>query len=149
MDFLDFSAYDTETWTTFLQENWLVLVIALVALLLIVRVVKTVVKWALAAVIVIGVVLYSGYSLDDVKEIGTKMMDTVKQEAVTAMIGEAENAEYKVNEDGTYTVTTSNIELTGEVGASEVKVSLKGAPAITLQLDDAILTFIEQAKQNG
>jgi hypothetical protein len=149
MDFLDFSSYDTDTWTTFFQDNWLVLVIALVVLLIVVRLVKTVVKWALAAVIIIGVVLYSGYTLDDVKDIGTKMMDTVKQEAVTAMIGEAENAEYKVNEDGTFTVTTTNVELTGKAGENDVKVSLKGAPAITIPLDDAIKTFIEQAKQKG
>jgi hypothetical protein len=77
------------------------------------------------------------------------MMDTVKQEAVTAMIGEAENAEYKVNEDGTFTVTTTNVELTGKAGENDVKVSLKGAPAITIPLDDAIKTFIEQAKQKG
>lgn len=149
MDFLDFSSYDTDTWATFFQDNWLVLVIALVVLLIVVGLVRTVVKWALAAVIIIGVVLYSGYTLDDVKDIGTKMMDTVKQEAVTAMIGEAENAEYKVNEDGTFTVTTTNIELTGKTGENEVKVSLKGAPAITIPLDEAIKTFIEQAKQKG
>ncbi|MHA6483085.1 hypothetical protein ACX1C1_14425 [Paenibacillus sp. strain BS8-2] len=149
MDFLDFSSYDTDTWTTFFQDNWLVLAIALIILLIIVRLVKTVVKWALAAVIIIGVVLYSGYSLDDVKDIGTKMMDTVKQEAVTAMIGEVENAEYKANADGTFTVTTTNVELTGKAGENEVKVSLKGAPAITIPLDDTIKTFIEQAKQKG
>lgn len=149
MDFLDFSSYDTETWSAFFQENWLVLVIALVVLLIVIRLVKTVVKWALVAVIVVGIVLYSGYSLDDVKELGTKVMDTVKQEAVSAMIGEAQNAEYKTNSDGTFTVTTTNVELTGKAGDNEVKVSVKGAPAITLQLDDTIRTFIEQAKQNG
>lgn len=149
MDFLDFSSYDSDTWTTFFQDNWLVLAIALVILLIIVRVVRTVAKWALAAVIIIGVVLYSGYTLDDVKDIGTKMMDTVKQEAVTAMIGEYENAEYKANDDGTFTITTTNAVLTGKAGETEVKVSIKGAPAITIPLDDAIRTFIEQAKQKG
>ncbi|OUS72763.1 hypothetical protein B1748_24275 [Paenibacillus sp. MY03] len=146
---MDFSSYDTETWTTFFQENWLVLVIALVVLLIVIRVVKTMVKWALAAVIIIGVVLYSGYSLDDVKEIGTKVVDTVKQEAVSLMIGEAENAEYKTNADGTFTIKTTNVELTGKAGDNEVKVSVKGTPSITLQVDETIRTFIEQAKQKG
>lgn len=149
MDFLDFSSYDSDTWTTFFQDNWLVLAIALVVLLIVVRVVKTVIKWALAAVIIIGVVLYSGYTLDDVKDIGTKVMDNVKQEAVSVMMGEYENAEYKTNADGTFTVTTTNAVLTGRAGDNEVKVSIKGAPAITVTMDDAIRTFVEQAKQKG
>ena len=146
MSFLDFSSYDTETWTTFFQENWLVIAIALLVLFLIVRIVKTVVKWALVAVVVIGLVLYSGYTLDDVKELGSKVVDTVKQEAVNVMLGEADKAEYKAGSDGTFTITTDNIELTGKTGSAEVKVSLKGAPAITLQLDSTIQGFIDEAK---
>lgn len=149
MDFLDFTSYDTETWTTFLKDNWMVIAIALVVLFLIIRIVKTVVKWAVVAVVVIGLILYSGYSLDDVKEIGTKVMAGVKEEALNAMVGDAKDAEYTINDDGTYTVKTDSIELKGEVGASEVKVSLHGAPYITFQLEGVIQTFIDQAKQNG
>lgn len=149
MGFLDFTSYDTETWTTFFQDNWLVLVIALIVLLLVIRIVKTVVKWAIVAVLVIGVVLYSGYSLDDVKEIGTKFADNVKHEALNVMVGDAKEAEYSVNEDGTYVVKSNNVELKGEVGSSEVKVSLHGAPYITFQVDGVIQDFIDQAKQNG
>lgn len=149
MDFLNFSAYDAETWTTFFQENWLVLAIALIVLLLIVRIVKTVVKWALVAVVVIGLVLYSGYTLDDVKEIGGKVVDGVKQEAVNVMLGEAEDAEYKAEADGSFTITTKNVELTGKTGSNEVKVSLRGTPAITLQVDNTIQAFIDGAKQKS
>lgn len=149
MSFLDFSSYDTETWSTFFQENWLVIAIALLVLFLIVRIVKTVVKWALVAVVVIGLVLYSGYTMEDVKELGGKVVDTVKQEAVNVMLGEADKAEYKAGADGTFTITTDNIELTGKAGSTEVKVSLKGAPAITLQLDSAIQGFIDEAKSKG
>ena len=148
MDFLDFSSYDMETWTTFFEENWMVLAIGLVVLLLIVRIVKTVVKWAIVAAVVIGLVLYSGYTLDDVKEIGAKVMDGAKQEAIN-MIGNAKNAEYTVTGDGTYTVKTESIELKGEVGASEVQVSMYGTPYITLELNGVIQTFIDEAKQNG
>lgn len=154
MDFLDFTSYDTETWTTFLKDNWLVLAIGLVVLLLVIRIVKTVMKWAIVAVVVVGLVVYSGYSLDDVKEIGTKVMDNfdvdkMKQDAIGAMVGDASDAEYTVNEDGTYTVKTDDIELKGEVGVSEVQVSLHGLPYVTLQLEGVIQTFIDQAKQNS
>lgn len=149
MDFLNFSSYDMETWTAFIKDNWLVLVIALVVLFLVIRIVKTMVKWAIVAVVVIGLVLYSGYTLDDVKSIGTKVMDNVKEEALQAMVGDVSNATYTVNDDGTYTVKTNSIELKGEVGASEVQVSLHGAPYITFQLEGVIQNFIDQAKQNS
>ncbi|MCU6709259.1 hypothetical protein M6D81_11135 [Paenibacillus sp. J5C_2022] len=164
MEFFDFSSYDWDTWTTFLKENWLILLIALIALFLVIRIVKTIIKWAIVAIIVIGIVLYSGYTLEDVKEIGSKVMDTsidelkelgskvsesVKQEAVNAMMGEAQDATYTLEEDGTYTVETKKIKLKGETGAGQVYVSVHGAPYIKLQLDEAIQGFIEQSKSNN
>ncbi|MCA0755559.1 hypothetical protein KP806_10885 [Paenibacillus sp. N4] len=149
MDFLDFSTYDLDTWTAFFKEHWLVLVVALIVLFLIVRIVKTVIKWAIVAAIVLGLVVYSGYSMDDLKEIGSKVADTVRQEAVNAMVGEAKEADFVNNEDGTFTVKTKNIELTGEPGANEVSVSFRGAPLGKWELDSTIQALIDQAKQNG
>jgi hypothetical protein len=149
LDFLDFSAYDLDTWTAFFKEHWLVIVVALLVLLLIVRIVKTVIKWALVAAIVLGLVIYSGYSMDDLKDIGSKVADTVKQEAVNAMTGEAKDATFVNNADGTYTVKTKNVELTGKPGENEVSVSFRGAPLGTWELDSTIQALIDQAKQNG
>lgn len=149
LDFLNFSTYDVDTWMAFFKEHWLVLVIALVVLFLIVRIVKTVVKWALVAVIVLSIVVYSGYSMDDLKEIGTKVAGTVKQEAVSAMVGEAKDATFETNEDGTFTVKTNNVTLIGEPGVNEVTVSFRGAPLGKWELDSTIQTFIDQAKKNG
>lgn len=149
MDFLNFADYDWDTWTLFFREHWLVLLIALVVLLFIIRVVKTVVKWAIVAVIVIGVVLYSGYSMDDLKAIGTKVTDSVKQEAVNAMVGEINDATYTANGDGTFTVKTSTVELTGTPGSGEVAVSFRGAPLGTWKITDTIQALIDQAKVNS
>jgi len=149
MGFLDFTSYDTEIWTTFFKDNWLVLVIALVVLLLIIRIVKTMVKWAIVAALVIGLVLYSGFTLDQVKNIGSNVMDNVKEEALNLMVGDGKDADYVLKEDGTYTVKTNSVELKGEVGAAEVKLSLHGSPYVTVQINGVIQTFIDQAKQNG
>lgn len=149
MDFLDFSTYDFDTWTTFFKEHWLVLVVALIVLFLIVRIVKTVVKWAIVAVIVIGLVVYSGYSMDDLKDIGSKVASTVKQEAVSAMVGEAKDATFVSNADGTFSVKTNNVELTGKPGDKEVAVSFRGASLGKWEIDSTIQSFIDQAKQNG
>ncbi|MBM7567420.1 hypothetical protein [Paenibacillus sacheonensis] len=144
---VDFN-YDTDTWVQFLKDNWLFLVIALVVLLLVVRVVKTVVKWLIVVVILAGVVIYSGYSLEDVKSIGTKVADSVKQEAVAAMAGEAKDATFTNNSDGTFTVRTKNLELDGTPGKGEVKVTFHGTSLGTWKIDTAIQSLIDQAKNN-
>ncbi len=149
MDFLNFSTYDLDTWTAFFKEHWLVLVIALIVLFIIVRIVKTVLKWAIVAAIVLGIVVYSGYSMDDLKEIGSKVADTMKQEAINAMVGEAKDATFVTNADGTFTVKTKNVELTGEPGANEVAISFRGTELGKWELDSTIQAFIDQAKQNG
>jgi hypothetical protein len=87
--------------------------------------------------------------MDDLKEIGSEFADTMKQEVINAMVGEAKDATFVSNEDGTFTVKTNNVELTGEPGANEVEVSFRGAPMGKYELNSTIQTFIEQAKQNG
>ncbi|MUT68514.1 hypothetical protein [Paenibacillus sp. NEAU-GSW1] len=149
MDFLDFSSYDWNTWSTFLKEHWIVLAIALAVLLLIMRIVKTVLRWAFAAVIVVGIVLYSGYSMDDLKAIGAKVADNVKEEAVDAMVGEISNATFTTNSDGSFTVKTDNLTLTGKPGEREVSVSFRNTPLGTWKIDDTIQALIDQAKQNS
>lgn len=145
MDFV----YDTETWKTFFEDNWLILALALVALFVIIGIVRTVVKWALVAIVVIGVIAYSGYSLEDVKSLGDKVADSVKQEAITAMAGEASEATYTKNSDGSFTVKTDNLELTGKPNADEVEVKFRGAKIGSWKIDDTIRTLINTAKTNS
>ena len=142
---------DFETWKQYLTDYWYVPAIALAALLIVIRIVKTMVKWALVAVILIGTLLYSGYTLDDLsvdnlKSIGAQALDSLKQEAVAAMAGEASEATYTDNGDGTFTVKTASLELTGKPGEGEVSVKFNGAPLGTWKIDDAIASLIEQAK---
>ncbi|OXM13089.1 hypothetical protein [Paenibacillus herberti] len=142
---MDALGYDLDTWKVFFEENWLVLAAGLVVLLLVIGIVKTVAKWALAAVIVVGLVLYSGYNLQDLRDLGGKVRD----QAVTAMAGEAAGAMYKDNGDGTYTVSTRNLELTGTKGEDKVSVSFKGAPLGTWSIDGTIRALIDGAKQGS
>ncbi|WP_274652492.1 hypothetical protein [Paenibacillus humicola] len=148
--------YDSDVWMTFFKDNWILLLVALIVLFIIVRIVNTVVKWLIAAVIVIGIVAYSGYTLQDLKDIGSKVTDiggkvadSVKQEAISAMAGEAKDAAYTDNGDGTYTIKTRNLELSGKTGDTKVKVSYRGTSLGNWEIDDTIRTLIDQAKRNG
>jgi hypothetical protein len=148
--------YDWETWSLFFQENWLMLLIALLVLLIVVKVVRTVIKWAIVAVIVIAVIAYSGYnlqdlnkSLDDLRTIGSQVADTVKQEALQAMAGEADKAVYTNNGDGTHTVATPTLTLEWANGAEEVGVTYRGASLGKWKIDETVRNLIEQAKQQS
>lgn len=164
MSFLDFSSYDWDTWLTFIQEKWYVLVIGLIIVLVVINVVKTVAKWGLILLIVLGLIMYSGYSLEDVKQIGTelvtsgieelkeigsKVADNVKQDALDAMVEEAKTATYEAGEGGAFTITTTSLVVKGQSGSDEVSISVKGAPAFKVKSNEVIADFIAQAQQNS
>lgn len=134
------------------------LLVALVILFIVVRIVKTVVKWAIVAVIVLVIIVYSGYNLQDLKagmeglkEVGSQfsdsLTDSVKQEALNLMKKEADEAVYTSNPDGSYSVKTKNIELSGKPGENEVAVSLRGIPIGKWKIDDTIKELIASSKQ--
>lgn len=144
---------DVQVWTDFLQQNWLVIIIALVVLFVVLNLVKTMVKWVLAIVIVAGLLIYSGISLDQIGEVVTTVkdetVDTVKSEAMNMMLKEAKAAKYTENVDGTtYTVTTPNVRLEGTKGTETVEVTFKGVPLGQWKVNDTIITFVESAQSN-
>ncbi|WP_040952911.1 hypothetical protein [Gorillibacterium massiliense] len=64
-----------DQWTTFLQDRWYVAVIAVIVLFLIVKLVKTAVKWILVVVIA-AAVLYYGYQYKDELENAKNLVPT-------------------------------------------------------------------------
>ena len=142
-----------QVWMDFLQQNWFVILIALVVLFVVLKVVKTMVKWAIVIVIVGGLIVYSGITLDQLNEVVTTVkdetVDTLKTEAMNVMLKEAKEAEYTSNGDG-YTITTPNLELTGQAGSDKVKVTFKGVSLGEWKITDTVQTFISEAKtQSG
>ncbi|WP_438347605.1 hypothetical protein ACP8HI_18255 [Paenibacillus sp. FA6] len=144
---------DVQVWTDFLQQNWLVIVIALVVLFIVLNLVKTMVKWVLAIVIVAGLLIYSGISIEKIGEVVTTVkdetLDTLKSEAMNMMLKEAKDAKYTKNKDGAYTITTPNMSLKGETGSETVEVTFKGVSLGEWKVNDTIITFIETAQSNG
>ncbi|WP_027092177.1 hypothetical protein [Cohnella thermotolerans] len=138
---------DFEAWKQFAIDHWIVIAVAIVALVIIVNVVKTLMKWVLVAAIVIGVMVYGGYSVNDLKEVGSKVSSALLDEAITAMAGEAKEAKYTLNDDGTYTVTTKNIALSGVPNSGEVKITYRGVTFPAVPLEGAVREFVVQARE--
>jgi len=140
---------DIDTWLTFAQDNWIVIVIAIAAILIVMKVVKTVLKWVLVAAIVIGIVTYGGLTIDDIKEVGTKVSEEAKDQAIKAMAGEASDATYTLNADGSYTITTKNLELNGVPNSGEVSVKLKGISLGTWKMEGEVRDFVSKARASA
>lgn len=137
----------------FLKQNWLVIAIALVVLFIVLNVVRTVIKWALVVLIVGGLLIYSGISMDKIQEVVTTVkdetVDTLKTEALNMMMKEAKEAKYTSNGDGTYSIKTSNLELTGSAGAEKVEVHFRGVSLGKWEMNETIRTFIDNAQNNA
>ncbi|WP_410772038.1 hypothetical protein [Fontibacillus sp. BL9] len=149
--------FDLQVWTEFLKQNWLVIVVALVVLFLVLNFVKTVIKWALVLVIAACVIIYSGISLKDigdavstVKEQGIdKVAEISKTEALNMMKKEAAEAKMTRNPDGTFSIKTPNLEVTGSEGADKVKVMFHGVSLGEWKVSDTLEVFIQEAKRNS
>ncbi|MFB9273487.1 hypothetical protein [Cohnella cellulosilytica] len=137
---------DTDVWLTFLQDNWIVIAVAILAILLVLKLVKTVLKWVLVAAIVIGIVTYSGITIDDIKEVGSKVSEEAKDQAIKAMAGEASAAVYTANADGSYTITTENLELAGVPNSGEVGVKFRGISLGTWKMEGEVRDFVVKAR---
>jgi hypothetical protein len=138
---------------TFLQDRWLVVVIAIVALFLVVKIVKTVLKWVIVLAIVAGLIYYGSTYTDQLKNIGENVASTakeavgdLKEKAVQAFAGK--DAKYTDNGDGSYTIISGGIRLDGKTGADKVKITIAGVSA-EFTLDDMLKRAIEQVKKNG
>ncbi|ULO08391.1 hypothetical protein H1230_06150 [Paenibacillus sp. 19GGS1-52] len=143
---------DPEVWSQFIRENWLVIVIALVVLFAVINLVKTVLKWAIVIVIVVGLFIYGGVTMDQIGNAVNKVADgtvsTLKSEAQEVMLKEAQDAKYTSGEDGTFTITTPNIEMKGKAGEDKVEVTFRGVSLGKWSVTDTTKTFIEAAKNN-
>ncbi|WP_223067610.1 hypothetical protein [Paenibacillus caui] len=144
---------DYQVWIDFFKQNWLIIVVALVALVLIANLVKTVVKWVFIIAIAAFLIVYSGISLNDISNAVSKVknetISTMKNEALNLMKNEAKDAKYEQDKDGSFTIITPNLEVTGEANSDKVKVSLRGVSLGEWSRGDALEAFIKEAQHHG
>lgn len=141
-----------EVWIEFFKENWLVIVVSLVILLLVINFVRTVIKWVLVLIIAAFIIVYSGISLKDISSAVSSVTDQAvnltKSEVLNMLKNEAKDAKWTQNADGTFTITTPNLEVNGTPGTDKVKISSHGIPLGEWSVNDTITGFIQEAKKN-
>jgi hypothetical protein len=141
-----------DQWLSFVQDKWILLLIAVVAIVVIISIVKTVAKWVIALIIVAAVIIYGANYTDSIKtigsDIGNKVMNDLKEQAFKAFVSDVKEAKYEANKDGSFTVTTKSVKLEGKAGDPQVKVTILGQ-TFSMDADSAVQAFIDQAKNNA
>lgn len=139
---------------SFVQDQWLVIAGAVIVLLLVVKLVKTAIKWAVILAIVAGVLVYGANYKDTLTSIKDAVVETatstvadsIKQQAADAIKNEAKEAKFTSNPDGSYTIKSKSVQVEGKPGSDTVKVTIAGQ---TFNMKaDALQAFVEQAKKN-
>jgi hypothetical protein len=133
---------------SFLQERWYIIVAVIILLFIVVRIVKTVIKWVIVLALLGGLYFYGAIYKDQLINIGSAVTTEAKNQAIKIVTSEINDAQYKLNADGTFTVTTKSVSLDGKPGSSEVKVTFMNQ-TFTVQMSDVLNAVIEQAKKNS
>jgi hypothetical protein len=152
--------FDTDAWVQFAQDHWVIVAVAIVAIFVIVKLVKTVLKWVLIAAIIIGIVAYGGYSIDDLGDVGSKVTEEIgvigdkvtaelKDQAIKSMAGEASEATYINNDDGSYSIKSTNLELTGVPNSGEITVKFHGQSLGTWKMEGAVRDYVVKARASA
>lgn len=141
---------------SFAQDQWPIIAGAVVVLLIIVKLVKTAVKWAIILAIAAGLLVYGSNYKDTLGSIKDAVVETasgtvadsLKREAAKAIQDEAKEAKYTANADGSFTIKSKSVQVTGKPGDQTVVVTVAGQ-TFHMKMVDAVSAFIEQAKKNG
>jgi len=132
----------------FAQDNLVFIIIAIIALLLVISLVKTVIKWVIVAVVVIGILVYGyNYDVDSLKDVGEKVLNYTKEEAIQLLLGDLQSAQYEQNQDGTFTISSKNVKLEGKIGSNDAKITVAGK-SFDIKIDQAIQEYIEKVKNS-
>ncbi len=153
LEHMSFQDLDYQVWVDYFKQNWLIIVVGLVALFLVANLVKTVIKWVLIIAIAAFLIVYSGITLNDIgKAVSTvkdQTMSTMQSEALNLMKNEAKEAKFTQNADGSFSITTPNLEVTGESSSDKVKVWLHGVSLGEWSRGDTLEAFIQEAKRSS
>ncbi|MBE3555206.1 MAG: hypothetical protein IMW85_09545 [Thermicanus sp.] len=132
-----------EAWLLFVKENFWGLLIVAIGLIIVLSIVKTMVKWVIVILVLVGVYLYGANFVANVQDLGKQAAQYTKEQAVKLLIEEAKRAEYTLNKDGTYTIRSDRITLSGKIGSNEAILSILGQQ-FPIQLDETLKKVIQE-----
>ncbi|WP_128896287.1 hypothetical protein [Longirhabdus pacifica] len=138
-----------EQWSSFLQEQWYILILVFVLLVVVVSIIKTVLKWVVIVAIILGTFYYvSEYEIaDDLVKAASSVMDNVQQEAVELLKGELAEAQFTAQPDGSFEIESSQIKLEGALESEDLTVHFQGQ-SFTIKKPEWVKDFVQEQLAN-
>jgi hypothetical protein len=137
-----------EQWISFVRDQWPVIVVAVVVAAVLIKVVKSVLKWLLVILIAAAVLIYGfNHAPEELAEAGAKLreaVETTKEKAIAAMLGDAGDARFERTEDG-FRIEGERFTLEGKNGETEVTLEYFGQ-TFTIEMNEQIRAFVEKVK---
>jgi energy-coupling factor transporter transmembrane protein EcfT len=143
----------TDSILAFVQYQWLYVIAAFVAIVVVFTVFKHVLRWVVIIAIALGLI-YVGMEYGDTELLqqGKKLVEQTaqytKEQAINEIANEVKDARYTLKADGQYEVKTANFLLRGQVGQPDAVLVFKDQE-FPVQIGDQLTGVIEQAKQNS
>jgi len=136
----------------FVEENYLYLMGILLVAFILVRIVKSVIKWLLLTLIVFGVAVWGYvYVPEEIREVPKEVAETLVQEQVDkvlASIVTATNLDVSLRDDGSYILSARiysegvDILLTGKPGSDKATLYI-GKVSKEVKLNSQLIKFIQ------
>lgn len=137
--------------STYIQENFVTLLITLVVIIGVANLVKSLAKWILIGVVLVGSITWGVANTDKINDMKDKVvtgnLDISVEELVTTLL-ESKEMTYVEDEDGNLEVKSGDITLTGNPSDTEVVVSYKGIMA-TVEMDKSLNEFLTNLQTDG
>ncbi|MCQ4088543.1 ATPase [Saccharibacillus sp. JS10] len=111
------------------------------------------IKWAIAIVIVVALIVYSGVSLDQIQNTVTNVKDEavakLQSEALNLVKSEAADAKFQQGKDGSFVVQTKSLKLEGKPNAKTVEVTYRNVSLGEWDRGEQVNALIRRARANS
>jgi hypothetical protein len=127
-------------------EKWWMILIAIVSIYVVMKIAKSFLKWAIIIGIIVLFAMYGTHYKALIHDVKDKVWTIVEDRAFSAMKKDMDTATYALNKDGTFTVQTNQITISGKPTGQTVKLTYKGI-SFDVDRSDFINRYIQDVKQ--
>jgi hypothetical protein len=130
---------------SYIEQNWIWLVIVFFAIVGAISLVKTILKWVIILVILIGALVYGlNYAPTPIKELGQQVIDSSKSEALATFMSNTSGAVYSQT-GNKYIITIKGTTLSGTIGQNTAKLKVLGKE-FDIEVNSIVNDFIKRVK---
>lgn len=141
-----------ESLINLVTQNYVTLIIGFVIVLGVISLIKSVVKWILTVLIVVGILIFAYNNMDDLKDYeniaSAQVLEDTKNTVLTDMLGSTKGWEYTEEKDGSYKLSKDKVSISGKLGEKEAKLSLNGF-TVSISVTEDLLALLTNLQKEG